>query len=175
MCCMLKFYVSFVLCQKWRIKHVQSINLTCFWLIFFLKLIVILIDSYTAFMDYSILCVCCPRKTFKFAHSLTLFNHVGRSFNLFKCHHRGCLNFSKAGLFAASWAHFMCRRELLPTGASHLFAFLNRRKTSQESSNRYLFTSSAKFNFCRLLYLYSVLSYYSPYFCSFRRWWKIFW
>ena len=149
--------------------------LTCFLFIFFSKLIVVLIDSYTAFMDYSnLLYVCCPRKTVKFVHSLTLFNHVGRSFNRFKCHHRGCLNFSKAGLFAASWAHFICRCELLPTAASHRFAFLNRRKTLQEVTilifwhllQNIIYVGGFPYILC-----YPIII---PYFCGFRRWWKIF-
>ena len=56
------------------------------------------------------------------------FNHVGRSFNLFKYHHRGCLNnpiFLNLGLCAVCWAYFLCHHELWPVSTSHAFSSLN--------------------------------------------------
>ena len=52
------------------------------------------------------------------------FNHVDRSFNLFKFHHQGYLNnpiFSNVGLCAACWAQFVHYQELWPTSVSHPF------------------------------------------------------
>ena len=48
--------------------------------------------------------------------------------NLFKYHHRGCLNnpiFSNVGLCAVCWTHFMCHHELWPTSVSHPFSLAN--------------------------------------------------
>ena len=56
------------------------------------------------------------------------FNHVGGSLNLYKYHHRGCLNnpiFSNLGLCAVCWARFMYHYELWPTSVSHPFSHLN--------------------------------------------------
>ena len=63
-----------------------------------------------------------------FSKVVVTFNHVGGSFNLFKYHHRGCLNspvFSNFGSCAACWACFMCHHELWPTSVSHRFSSLN--------------------------------------------------
>ena len=56
------------------------------------------------------------------------FNNVGRSFDLFKYHHWGCLNnptFWNSGLFAVCWTRFTCHHELWPTSVSHPFSTLN--------------------------------------------------
>ena len=59
---------------------------------------------------------------------MVTFSHMGESFNLFKCHHQGCLNnhiFFNLGLCAACLAHFMCHHKFWPTSVSHPFSFLN--------------------------------------------------
>ena len=62
-----------------------------------------------------------------FSKVVATFNHVSRSFNLFKFHHQGYLNnpiSSNLGSYDACWACFMCHHELWPTSVSHPFAFL---------------------------------------------------
>ena len=60
--------------------------------------------------------------------AVVTFNYLGKSFNLFKYHHQGCLNsptFSNLGSCAACRTHSMCHHELWPTSPSHPFSSLN--------------------------------------------------
>ena len=63
-----------------------------------------------------------------FSKAMVTFKRLAGSFNLFKYHHRGCLNnpiFSNFELYAACWARFMCHHELCSTSGSHPFSFNN--------------------------------------------------
>ena len=54
-------------------------------------------------------------------------SHGAGSFNLFQCHHQGCMNnpFSNSGLFAACWALYMCHHELWSASQNQPSSFLN--------------------------------------------------
>ena len=112
-----------------------------------------------------LLCLPCLWPRWGWTKVLVTFNHVGRSFNLFKYHHRGCViipSFFNLGLCIACWAHFMCHQELWTTSVIHPFSFLNRPlglawgKHNQKIT-LYHQTCSTKFCSSMLLSLYPFL------------------